>query len=353
MSEDSSKNRSEDGGELEEEVKRPKERFIKPGKNYSDPKWCHSPKEETKNVILEMYKEEGRILQLIRIGKNRSTIFGRNKEMVNEHLAHASISRQHAAIVHSEHTDKEHKGKPQIMVVDLHSSHGTFLNDHKLPPGKPVQIFDYDIIRFGASERRFKVKGFGMRRVSSKDKVKDKDKEKEKEREKSGDKDKDRERGRDRDDRDKDKERERRREKERGEKREREESSSSSSSSSSRPDKKHKDGEKVQCRHLLAKHRNSRRPSSWRIKDITITEEEAADIIRDLRRQIVDDGKKFEEVASEFSDCSSAKRGGDLGFFGRGKMQPPFEKAAFALKVGEISDLVYSDSGVHIIQRIA
>jgi NIMA-interacting peptidyl-prolyl cis-trans isomerase 1 len=49
----------------------------------------------------------------------------------------------------------------------------------------------------------------------------------------------------------------------------------------------------------------------------------------------------------------SAKRGGDLGVFGRGKMTPPFEEAAFALKVGQLSALVESDSGVHIILRVA
>jgi peptidyl-prolyl cis-trans isomerase NIMA-interacting 1 len=61
----------------------------------------------------------------------------------------------------------------------------------------------------------------------------------------------------------------------------------------------------------------------------------------------------FEEIAKEESDCSSAKRGGDLGPFGRNKMTPPFEKAAFALKVGELSGLVESDSGVHVILRVA
>ena len=48
---------------------------------------------------------------------------------------------------------------------------------------------------------------------------------------------------------------------------------------------------------------------------------------------------------------SSAKRGGDLGSFGRGAMQPSFEAAAFALEVGQMSDLVESPSGVHIILR--
>ena len=49
----------------------------------------------------------------------------------------------------------------------------------------------------------------------------------------------------------------------------------------------------------------------------------------------------------------SAKRGGDLGPFTRGKMTASFEKAAFALQIGDLSDLVESDSGIHVILRIA
>ncbi len=61
--------------------------------------------------------------------------------------------------------------------------------------------------------------------------------------------------------------------------------------------------------------------------------------------------KTFEELASEFSDCSSAKAGGDLGPFGRGQMQKPFEEATYGLKVGDLSKPVWTDSGVHIIKR--
>lgn len=62
--------------------------------------------------------------------------------------------------------------------------------------------------------------------------------------------------------------------------------------------------------------------------------------------------RTFEEIASEVSDCSSAKRGGDLGPFGRGQMQKPFEDVSFSLQIGEISEPVWTDSGVHIIKRI-
>ena len=53
------------------------------------------------------------------------------------------------------------------------------------------------------------------------------------------------------------------------------------------------------------------------------------------------------------SDCGSFHKGGDLGMFGRGMMQEPFENASFALEVGEISGIVDTDSGVHLILRYA
>lgn len=110
---------------------------------------------------------------------------------------------------------------------------------------------------------------------------------------------------------------------------------------------------KVQCLHLLVKHSQSRRPSSWRQDTITKSKEEAVKELEEYRQKIVSGECSFEDLASKFSDCSSARRGGDLGSFGRGTMQKPFEEAAFALSVGEISGTVDTDSGVHIIKRIA
>ncbi|XP_063989901.1 putative peptidyl-prolyl cis-trans isomerase dodo [Diachasmimorpha longicaudata] len=111
--------------------------------------------------------------------------------------------------------------------------------------------------------------------------------------------------------------------------------------------------EEVQCSHILVKHAGSRRPSSWREQNITRSKEEALEIIKSYREQITSGKTTFTELASKYSDCSSAKRGGDLGPFGRGAMQKPFEQAAFALKVGELSSPVHTDSGIHIIERTA
>merc|ERR1712106_462633 len=107
----------------------------------------------------------------------------------------------------------------------------------------------------------------------------------------------------------------------------------------------------VQCSHLLVKHRDSRNPKSWRNSNITMSKEEALAQLKEYNDMIVSGQRTFEELASEVSDCSSAKRGGDLGRFGRSQMQRPFEEASFALKVGEMSGFVDTDSGVHIILR--
>ena len=64
----------------------------------------------------------------------------------------------------------------------------------------------------------------------------------------------------------------------------------------------------------------------------------------------VKEGANFAELAKANSACPSAPRGGDLGFFSRGRMTPAFEKAAFDLKVGQVSDVVKTPFGYHIIK---
>uniref|UniRef100_A0A5B7AFM8 Peptidyl-prolyl cis-trans isomerase n=1 Tax=Davidia involucrata TaxID=16924 RepID=A0A5B7AFM8_DAVIN len=111
----------------------------------------------------------------------------------------------------------------------------------------------------------------------------------------------------------------------------------------------------VRASHILIKHQGSRRKASWKDPEGRVisntTRDAAIAQLKSLREDIFAGKAKFDDVASRYSDCSSAKRGGDLGPFGRGQMQKPFEEATYALKVGEISDIVDTDSGVHIIMR--
>ncbi len=86
---------------------------------------------------------------------------------------------------------------------------------------------------------------------------------------------------------------------------------------------------KIKASHILVKKRS-----------------EAEKILKELKN-----GASFSELAKKHSTCPSAKRGGDLGFFSHGQMVKEFEKAAFALKKGEISGIVKTEFGFHIIKR--
>ena len=91
---------------------------------------------------------------------------------------------------------------------------------------------------------------------------------------------------------------------------------------------KFKTGEQFRASHILVK-----------------TEKEAKDILAQIKA-----GGKFEELARKNSVDASAAKGGDLGWFGKGSMVPVFEKAVQTLKEGQVSDVVKSDFGYHIIK---
>ncbi|KAL9061595.1 MAG: hypothetical protein Q9162_000127 [Coniocarpon cinnabarinum] len=111
-------------------------------------------------------------------------------------------------------------------------------------------------------------------------------------------------------------------------------------------------GGKIRAAHLLVKHRDSRRPSSWREADITRSKEEAMEIIENYKARIERDEVNLQDLATSESDCPSARKRGDLGYFGKGDMQKEFEEAAFNLQPGEMSDVVTTASGLHLIKRL-
>lgn len=89
-----------------------------------------------------------------------------------------------------------------------------------------------------------------------------------------------------------------------------------------------KSGEQVRASHILVK-----------------TEQEAKDVLAQLKS-----GGSFEELAKKYSKDNSASKGGDLGWFSKGAMVPEFDKAVFGLKEGELSGIVKTQFGYHIIK---
>lgn len=86
---------------------------------------------------------------------------------------------------------------------------------------------------------------------------------------------------------------------------------------------------------------------------ISITEKlRVKDQLNEIRKRILD-GSSFSTLAIMYSqDPGSAKKGGELGFYGRGQLYPEFEAVAFKLKEGEISNVIETEAGYHIIQMI-
>ncbi|KKF95293.1 Peptidyl-prolyl cis-trans isomerase ssp-1 [Ceratocystis fimbriata CBS 114723] len=109
---------------------------------------------------------------------------------------------------------------------------------------------------------------------------------------------------------------------------------------------------KVWAAHLLVKHEGSRRPSSWREANITRSKAEAETILKGYETEIRAKRATLGDLAVQASDCSSACKRGDLGVFGRGDMQREFEEVAFSLKPGEMSGIIETASGLHLIERL-
>lgn len=88
--------------------------------------------------------------------------------------------------------------------------------------------------------------------------------------------------------------------------------------------------EKIRCAHILVEKQST-----------------ALEVLDKLKK-----GESFSALAAQYSLDGTRKRGGDLGWFGRGAMVREFEDAAFKLQKGEVSGLVKTQFGYHIIKRL-
>lgn len=104
--------------------------------------------------------------------------------------------------------------------------------------------------------------------------------------------------------------------------------------------------DEVQASHILisTKDENDKPLSEAKKKE---AKAKAEKILKQVK-----DGGDFEKLAKENSACPSSEKGGDLGYFGKGEMVPEFDEVTFKLKEGEISDIVETEFGYHIIKLV-
>ncbi|GBF97346.1 hypothetical protein Rsub_10993 [Raphidocelis subcapitata] len=266
---------------------------------FKPPEWASQPCRE---ATLEVRRPGGAV-DSQPIDAQPWYVIGRDASACDVVLEGGSASRQHAALVHHE--------DGRLFLIDLQSTHGTSVDGARVAPHKPTVMKDGAVLRFGGQDAAEYV----VRCESSAEK---------------------------------------RRGDATGEQHDHKRAASGGGGGGGGAG----GPAQVRASHLLVKHCGSRRPASWKEDPVTRSPGEALALIEAFRSQLVagqpspdDLAHRFAELAAVESHCNSAKRGGDLGFFGRGQMQPSFEGPAFALAVGELSGPVESDSGVHLILR--
>lgn len=113
--------------------------------------------------------------------------------------------------------------------------------------------------------------------------------------------------------------------------------------------------EQVHARHILARIETPPPPAAGQPPPKPEETKKLLDAAKKKARAKIEEAQKklkkekFADVAKEMSDDSTKNNGGDLGFFARGRMVPPFEEVAFKLKPGETSGIVETAFGFHII----
>jgi len=105
-----------------------------------------------------------------------------------------------------------------------------------------------------------------------------------------------------------------------------------------------KEPEKIHAKHILITPKDSNDPNEAK----AAAKAKAEEILAQIK-----EGANFEELAKQYSDCPSGKEGGDLGEKPKGSFVPAFEKAAYALEPNEVSDVVETEFGFHIIKLIS
>jgi parvulin-like peptidyl-prolyl isomerase len=105
--------------------------------------------------------------------------------------------------------------------------------------------------------------------------------------------------------------------------------------------------ESVKAKHILIRMKGAPMPGAEGKPELT--EEQALAKAQDVVKRLKAGGDFAAIAKADSDDTGSAQQGGDLGEFHRGMMVPPFEDAAFALKIGEISEPVKSPFGYHVI----
>ena len=205
---------------------------------------------------------------------------------------HDSISKEHAAFV-------RHKKNGSLYCIDLNSQHGTFLNGERSPVHKPVKVVPGMVLRFGSYAQEFTVNG-ATSLVAQPPQVPPPQAQQGAA-----------------------KPPEAQREAAIGEKRAGE---SSAAADRSRRDKT------IRCRHVLIKHAGSRNPENWQHQPITRSREDARQLLQDLALDLRAGEITFENLALKRSDCSSAKRGGDLGELFESHARAPLRVAPTSLR---------------------
>jgi len=284
---------------------------VRPPAEFHPPKWVAAAGPGAQVALVAADRK-------LDVGLKPSYVIGRN-DTADIVLSHASISRHHAAVAH--HSDG------RVYIIDLKSACGTKVDGKRIDGHRPTELRPGASVCFGEDAAQYVLSGASGKRPAE-----------------GGGHD----------------------------------HTQPSGGPGKRPRTDAPAGPStVQCRHLLIKHRDSRfRPpateptSSNPLKNkepVTRTKESAREILAAHLAALTAQhsaaatttgldaafDSAFETLATAESDCSSAKRGGDLGPFRRGQMHPDFEKASFELGVGELcKDVIETPSGFHTILRI-